>query len=203
MMQSTSASQLLMQNMPVSQPTGQTTASALQPTLQQQTATLVHPVTPIEVLVSRSRHQGGVNWVFHDFITRGVWHVNVPYVRLVAQQSFNQSASQPVATSGMVLYQQPSSQIAQHAPQIASANQPTAPTLTQIASAAHPMAPASPQLVQVPSQQIPIANQQIDWSAKIAEVIWRAVWFKAKAAIYHVEDSISTCLCSASLPTQV
>ena len=54
---------------------------------------------------------------------------------------------------------------------MASANQPTAPTPTQIASAAHPMAPASPQPVQVPSQQTLIANQQIDWSAKIAEVI--------------------------------
>ena len=101
----------------------------------------------------------------------GVRHVNVPYVHPVAQWSVNQSASQPIATSGMVLYQQPSSQIAQHAPQMASANQPTAPTPTQIASAAHPMAPASPQPVQFSSQQTLIANQQIDWSAKIAEVI--------------------------------
>jgi hypothetical protein len=89
----------------------------------------------------------------------------------MAQQSFNQLASQPVATSGMVLYQQPPSQIAQQAPQMTSANQPTAPTPTQTASAAQPMALASPQPVQVPSQQTPMANQQIDWSAKIAEVI--------------------------------
>jgi len=64
----------------------------------------------------------------------------------------------------MVLYQQPPSRIAQHAPHMASANQPTAPALSQIASAAHPAAPASP-------QQMLIANQQIDWSSKIAEVI--------------------------------
>jgi len=95
--------------------------SASQPTPQQQTAMSVHPITPTEILVSRLPHQGGVNWVFHDPMTGGVRHVNVPYVHPVAQQLVNQSASQPIATSGMVLYQQPSSQIAQHAPQMASA----------------------------------------------------------------------------------
>ena len=118
-------------------------------------------------------------------MTRGVRHVNLPYVHPVAQQSVNQLASQPITTSGVVLFQQASSQITQYAPrmasayqptahgptQMASANQPTAPAPTQIASAAQPMAQASPQSVEVPSQQTPVANQQVNWSAKIAEVI--------------------------------
>ena len=100
-----------------------------------------------------------------------VRHVNVPYVQLMTQQSINQSASQPITASGIVLYQQSPNQIPQHTPQMASANQPTAPAPTQIASAAQPMAQASPQSVEVPSQQTPVANQQVNWSAKIAEVI--------------------------------
>ena len=161
----------MMQNTSATQQTGQNTTSASQPMLQQQSATSIHPVTPTKILVSRLPHQNGVNWVFHDPAVGLVWHVNVPHVHPMAQQSVNQSASQPITTSGIVLYQQPPNHTPQLTPPMASASQPTAPAPTHTASAAHPMAPASPQPVQVPSQQTLIANQQIDWSAKIAEVI--------------------------------
>ena len=64
----------------------------------------------------------------------------------------------------MVLYQQPSNQVTQPATQIASAVRPTAPASPQPASAALPMAPP-------PSQPTPSARQQVDLTAKIAEVI--------------------------------
>ena len=63
-----------------------------------------------------------------------------------------------------MLYQQPSNQIAQHTSQIASTSQPTALASPQPVSAAQPMASASPQPVHT-------ANQQVDWTSKIAEVI--------------------------------
>jgi hypothetical protein len=45
--------------------------------------------------------------VFHDPTIGTVRHANVPYVHSVAQQPVNQSASQPIATNVMALYQQP------------------------------------------------------------------------------------------------
>ena len=103
--QNMSASQPMMQNTSATQQTGQNTTSASQPMLQQQSATSIHPVTPTEILVSRLPHQNGVNWVFHDPAVGSVRHVNVPHVHPMAQQSINQSASQPITTSGIVLYQ--------------------------------------------------------------------------------------------------
>ena len=102
--------------------------------------------------------------MFHDPMVRTVQHVNVPYAHPLAQQSVNQSASQPITTTGIMLYQQPSNQIAQHTSQIESASQPTALASPQPVSAAQPMASASPQPVHT-------ANQQVDWTSKIAEVI--------------------------------
>jgi hypothetical protein len=93
---------------------GQNTASASQPMPQQQIVTTPYPITPTEVLISKLPHMGGVNWVFHDLTVGTVRHANVPYVHSIAQQLVNQSASQPIATNGMVLYQQPPNQIVQH-----------------------------------------------------------------------------------------
>jgi hypothetical protein len=107
---------------------------------------------------------GGVNWVFHDPTVGTVRHVNVLYVHSIAQMSVNQSASQPIATNGMVLYQQPPNQIVQHTQQAASANRSMNLAPQQMVSALQPT-------ILVPPQQMPIANQQIDWSSKIAEVI--------------------------------
>ena len=102
--------------------------------------------------------------MFHDSVARTVRHVNVPYAHPLAQQSVNQSASQPVTTTGIMLYQQPSNQIAQHTSQIASASQPTALASPQPVSAAQPMASVS-------LQPVHTTNQQVDWTSKIAEVI--------------------------------
>ena len=154
----------MVQNRSATQPAGQNTASALQPTPQQQTAAIIYPITPTEVLVSRLPHQNGLNWVFHDPAVGSVRQVNVPYMHPMAQQSVNQSVSQPTTTSRIVLYQQPPNQIPQHMPQMALANQPMTPPPIQTPSAAQPMAPASPGPMQVP-------NQQVDWTTKIAEVI--------------------------------
>ena len=65
--QNVSASQPIEQNVSAAQPTGQTSASASKPMAQQQpNASLIQPITPTEVLISRLPHQDGVNWVFHD-----------------------------------------------------------------------------------------------------------------------------------------
>jgi hypothetical protein len=118
--------------------------SASQPMVpQQHTAFLIQSITPTEVLISRLPHQNGVNWVFHDSVVGTVRHVNVPYAHPLAQQLVNQSASQPITTTGIMLYQQPSNQIAQHTPHIASANQPTVSASLQPVTAVQPMASAS------------------------------------------------------------
>ena len=136
--------------------------SASQPMAQQQqNASLIQPITPTEVLTSRLPHRNGVNWVFHDPMMGTVRHVNVPYAHPLAQQSVSQAASQPSTTSGIMLYQQPSNQIAQHTPQVTSANQPMAPASPQPASAAQPMASALP-------PQTQSTSQQVDWTSKIA-----------------------------------
>jgi len=82
----------------------------------------------------------------------------------VAQQQANQGSAQANTGNKMVLYQQPSNQITQHATQRTSAVQPIAPASPQPASAALPM--ASP-----PLQPAPAASQQVDWTSKIAEVM--------------------------------
>ena len=88
----------------------------------QHTAFLIQPITPTEVLMSRVHHRNGVNWVFHDPVIGNARHVNVPYTHPSAQQLNNQLASQQGTTNEMVLYQQPSNQMAQPVPQIASTN---------------------------------------------------------------------------------
>ena len=91
--QNASATQLMtpQQNAPTAQPTTQsvwnpqmaTQFNALAPppmTPQQHLAFLLQPKTPSEILVSRSPHQGGVNWIFHDQMTGVLRNVNVPYM---------------------------------------------------------------------------------------------------------------------------
>jgi hypothetical protein len=75
----TSASQPMsyQQNVTVAQPTVQVALVSQQMdqinalgspsmTQHQHTASLLQPITPTEVLISRLPHQNGVNWVFHD-----------------------------------------------------------------------------------------------------------------------------------------
>jgi len=102
--------------------------------------------------------------VFHDPVTGNVRHVNIPYAHPSAQQLDNQVASQQSTINEMVLYQQPSNQMAQHMPQIASVNQLMTSGSPQLASVAQPMVSALPQPAST-------ANQQVDWTSKIAEVI--------------------------------
>ena len=78
---STSATQPAAQNAWMSQMAAQLNASV--PPLmtpQQHLALLLQPKTPIETLIARSPHQGGVNWVFHDSMIGALRHVNVPYM---------------------------------------------------------------------------------------------------------------------------
>lgn len=98
--QNESASQPMVQNVSVSQPMSQTNTSVSQPMSQQQhTASLIQPITPTEVLVSRLPHRNSVDWVFHDTVDGTVRHVNVPYAHPLAQQSIGQTASQPSTTN--------------------------------------------------------------------------------------------------------
>jgi len=127
--QNASATQLMtpQQNAPTAQPTAQsvwnpqmaTQFNALAPppmTPQQHLAFLLQPKTPSEILVSRSPHQGGVNWIFHDQMTEALRHVNVPYMDSSAQQSASPSAPQLMATSALTMYQQPTNQMVQQLP---------------------------------------------------------------------------------------
>ena len=135
------------------QPTGPTNVSAFGPTPHQQSLAMpIQPKSPTEVLVSRFPHSNGVTWVFHDPAAGIVRHVNVPYIYPVAQQQVNQGSAQVKTNNEMVLYQQPSNQITQHATQTALAVWPMAPASPQPASAALPM--ASP-----PSQPASAAGQ--------------------------------------------
>ena len=88
----------------------------------------------------------------------------MPYPHPMAQHSVNQGSQQAGTSNEMVLYQQPSNQIAQHTSQTASAAQLMAQNSPQPASAALPMAPPPP-------QPAPAAGQQVDWTSKIADVI--------------------------------
>ena len=106
---SASATQLNAQNAWVSQMTTQLNASApLLITPQQHLVLLLQPKTPTEILISRSPHQGGVNWVFHDALTGALRHFNVPYTDPTALQAASPSAPQLTATSALTMYQQPS-----------------------------------------------------------------------------------------------
>jgi hypothetical protein len=78
-----------------------------------------------------------------------VRHVNVPYPHPMAQQSVNQVTQQTGVRNEMVLYQQPSAQVTQHAPHKTSVTQPIAPASPQPASATLPMVPPPPQPAQV------------------------------------------------------
>ena len=79
--QSTSAAQPTVQNTWNPQMAAQFNASAPPPmTPQQHLAILLQPKTPSEILISRSPHQGGVNWIFHDQMTGVLRNVNVPYM---------------------------------------------------------------------------------------------------------------------------
>ena len=81
---SVSASQPMLPNASAPQPSGN--VSAFRPTPHQQSlATLIQPMTPTEILVSRLPHRHKVNWVFHDPATGSVHHVNVPYPHPMAQ----------------------------------------------------------------------------------------------------------------------
>jgi len=139
-------------------------ASAPPPmTPQQHLAILLQPKTPSKILVLRSPHQGGVNWIFHDQMTGLLRQVNMPYTDLSAQQSASPSASQPMATAVLTMYQQPANQMAQQLPnqmaqqaqQMASAGQPMTPMSPQPTAATNPTNMVSP-------QQIPMVDQQVD-----------------------------------------
>src|SRR6185503_8576122 len=63
-------------------------ASAPPPmTPQQRLAIMLQPKSPSEILISKSPHQGGVNWVLHDQATGLLRYVNVPYMDSTGQQS--------------------------------------------------------------------------------------------------------------------
>jgi len=68
-------------------------ASAPPPmTPQQHLALLLQPKSPSEILVSKSPHVGGVNWIFHDQATGVLRYVNVSYMDSTSQQSASPSA---------------------------------------------------------------------------------------------------------------
>ena len=68
--QSASAAQPTVQNTWNPQMAAQFNASTPPPmTPQQHLALLLQPKSPSKILVSKSPHQGGVNWIFHDQMT--------------------------------------------------------------------------------------------------------------------------------------
>ena len=139
--------------------TAQANASAPPPmTPQQHLAILLQPKFPSEILLSQSRHQKGVNWVFHDQATRQLRYVNVPYMESTNQQSASPSVPQPTMT------QQTPNRVPQQAQQMQSAGQPMLHTPQQLAMMANTASMASP-------QQMLAVDQQVDWSTKIAKVM--------------------------------
>jgi len=109
--QNASAVQLTTQNTWSPQMAAQFNALAPSPmTPQQHLAILLQPMTPSEILISRSPHQGGVNWIFHDQITGVLRNANLPYMDPLAQQSASPSAPQPASTSALTMYQHPTTQ---------------------------------------------------------------------------------------------
>ena len=94
MTQDTLASQQTGQNTTASMPMGQVNASAPLPiSQQQQYSASLQPISPTEFLISKVPHRGEVNWVFHDLVTGGIRHVNVPYVYPWLQQPDHQATS--------------------------------------------------------------------------------------------------------------
>ena len=129
-------------------------------TPQQHLALLLQPKTPSEILISRSPHQGGVNWIFHDQLSRALRRINMPYEDSSVQQSASPSASQPMATSALAICQQPTNHMYQQSP-----NQ-MAQLAQLMASAVRRMTPTSPQSEAaagptntVPTQQVPAVGQ--------------------------------------------
>jgi hypothetical protein len=123
--QGASAAQPNAQNTWSPQMAAQSNALAPPPmTPQQHLAILLHPKSPSEILISKSPHQGGINWVFQDQATGILRYVNVPYMDSTCQQSASPSAPQPATTSALAMTQQSPNRVAQRAHQMASAGQP-------------------------------------------------------------------------------
>ena len=137
----------------------QANASAPSPmTPQQHLAILLQPQSPLEVLLSQSHHQKGVNWVFHNQATGQIRCGSVPYIEATGQQSASLSAPQ------LTMIQQTPNRIAQQAQQMQSAQQPINHVAQQLAMMTNAASVASP-------QQTPNVETQVDWSTKIAEVM--------------------------------
>ena len=85
-------------------------------------------------------------------------YVNMPYIDTTGQQSAGPSVPQPTMT------QQTPNLVAQQKHQMQSAGQPMNHTAQQLAMMTNTANMASP-------QQMPIAEPQVDWGAKIAEVM--------------------------------
>jgi len=75
-------------------------------TPQQHLAILLQPKSPSEILISKSPHQGGLNWVLHDQTIGILRYVNVPYMDSTGQQSASPSAPQRATTSALAMTQQ-------------------------------------------------------------------------------------------------
>ena len=84
--QSVSVTQPIAPDASISQQTDQVNVSASQSMIQQQhLASLIQPITPTEVLVSRLPHQNRVNWVLNDPVVGNVRQVNVPHAHPLAR----------------------------------------------------------------------------------------------------------------------
>ena len=127
-------------------------------TPQQHLEILLQPKSPTGILLSQSSHQKGVSWVFHEQATGQLRYVNMPYMESIDQQSANLSVPQPTAI------QQTPNRVPQPAQQMQSARQPMMQTPQQLTMMTNTASMASP-------QQMPAVDQQVDWNAKIAEVM--------------------------------
>ena len=127
-------------------------------TPQQRLAILLQPQSLSEILLSQSPHQKGVNWVFHDQATGELRYVNVPYMESTDQRSASPSVPQPTMT------QQIPNRVPQQAQQMQSAGQPMMHMPQQLAMMTNTANMVSP-------QQMSVVDQQVDWNAKIAEVM--------------------------------
>jgi hypothetical protein len=86
--QSASAAQPTAHNTWSPQMAAQVNASASPPmTPQKHLTLLLQPKSPSEILISKSPHQGGVNWIFHDQMTGILRYVNVPYMDCIRVSS--------------------------------------------------------------------------------------------------------------------
>jgi len=114
-------------------------------TPQQHLTLLLQPKSPSEILVSKSPHQGGVNWIFHDQVTRILRYVNLPYMDSTGQQSASPSAPPLAITSALAMTQQSPNRVAQQVHQMASAGRPMTPMSPQPAMAMNSANLVSPQ----------------------------------------------------------